>query len=41
MPGLVALIIFATINNALGGVYMALMDPYGLTLVSVEVWGLL
>lgn len=41
VPGLVALIIFATINNALGGVYMALMDPYGLTLVSVEVWGLL
>jgi DHA3 family multidrug efflux protein-like MFS transporter len=41
IPGLVALIAFSTINNFLGGVYMALMDAYGLSLVSVEVWGLL
>lgn len=41
VPGLVGLVLFATFNNLLGGVFMALMDPYGLTLVSVEVWGLL
>ncbi|HYH31215.1 MAG TPA: MFS transporter [Pseudonocardia sp.] len=41
VPGLLALIVFATINNFLGGVFMALMDPYGLSLVSVEAWGLL
>ncbi len=37
VPGLTALILFATFNNLLGGSFMALMDPYGLTLVSVEV----
>lgn len=41
VPGLIALIIFSTFNNLIGGVYMALLDPYGLTLVSVEIWGLL
>lgn len=41
VPGLTALILFATFNNLLGGSFMALMDPYGLTLVSVEVWGVL
>lgn len=41
VPGLVALIIFTTFNNFLGGAIMALMDPYGLSLVSVQVWGLL
>ena len=41
VPGLLGLIIFSTFNNLIGGVYMALLDPYGLTLVSVEVWGLL
>ena len=41
VPGLVALIAFTTFNNLLGGVYMALLDPYGLSLVSVEVWGIL
>lgn len=41
IPGLVALIIFSTFNNLLGGVYMGLLDPYGLELVRVEVWGLL
>ncbi|MBC7307104.1 MAG: MFS transporter [Dietzia sp.] len=38
--GLFALIVFATFNNLIGGVYMALMDPYGLEMFSVEVWGL-
>lgn len=41
IPGLFALIVFNTINNLLGGVFMALMDAYGLSLVSVEIWGLL
>src|SRR5688572_14479587 len=41
VPGLWALIFFTTFNNLLGGVFMGLMDPYGLTLVSVEVWGIL
>ncbi len=41
VPGLFALILFATFNNFLGGVFMALMDAYGLSLVSVQVWGLL
>ena len=41
VPGLLGLVFFATFNNLLGGVFMALMDPYGLTLVSVEVWGIL
>jgi DHA3 family multidrug efflux protein-like MFS transporter len=41
VPGLFALIAFSTINNFLGGILMALADPYGLSLVSVEVWGLL
>ncbi|MEB3067492.1 hypothetical protein VJJ00_08895, partial [Parvimonas micra] len=30
VPGLFALILFATFNNLLGGVFMALMDGYGL-----------
>ncbi|WP_081322580.1 MFS transporter [Microbacterium testaceum] len=47
-PGLIALIIFSTFNNLIGGVYMALMDPYGLDLYrweidgrvyNAEVWG--
>lgn len=41
VPGLFALIFFATFNNFLGGVFMALLDAYGLSLVSVQVWGLL
>lgn len=31
---------FSTFNNLIGGAYIALMDPYGLTLFSVETWGL-
>jgi DHA3 family multidrug efflux protein-like MFS transporter len=41
MPGLLALIFFTTINNFLGGVFMGLMDAYGLSFVSVQVWGTL
>lgn len=41
IPGLLALILFSTINNFLGGTFMGLMDAYGLSLVSVEVWGFL
>lgn len=41
IPGLFGLIFFNCFNNFLGGVFMALMDPYGLSLVSVQVWGLL
>lgn len=40
VPGLLALILFTTLNNLVGGVFMALMDPYGLTLFSVEAWGI-
>lgn len=41
VPGLLALILFTTFNNFLGGVFMSLMDAYGLSLVSVQVWGVL
>ncbi|GGJ51269.1 chloramphenicol efflux pump [Glutamicibacter ardleyensis] len=40
IPGLFALIIFSMFNNFIGGAYMALMDPYGLTIMSVEAWGI-
>ena len=36
-----ALLLFSTFNNFLGGVFMALMDPYGLSLMSVEAWGVM
>ncbi|MBO1902875.1 MFS transporter [Leucobacter weissii] len=39
VPGLLALVIFSTFNNLGGGVYMALLDPYGLTMFPVEIWG--
>ena len=41
VPGLFGLIFFNCFNNFLGGVFMSLMDAYGLSLVSVEVWGTL
>src|SRR3546814_708861 len=41
VPGLFALIFFATFNNFLGGVFMALMDAYGLSLMNVQAWGIL
>ncbi|KKI20372.1 MFS transporter [Sphingomonas sp. Ag1] len=41
VPGLFALIMFASFNNLLGGVFMALIDAYGLSLMNVQEWGLL
>jgi DHA3 family multidrug efflux protein-like MFS transporter len=41
VPGLFGLIFFSLFNNFIGGVFMALMDAYGLLLVSVQVWGAL
>ncbi len=41
VPGLLALIVFSCFNNFIGGTFMALMDAYGLSLVSVQAWGLL
>ena len=41
VPGLSALIAFSAFNNLLGGVFMALLDAYGLSLMSVQAWGLL
>jgi len=40
VPGLFGLIIFSTFNNFIGGIFMALMDPYGLTIFSVQIWGI-
>lgn len=40
-PGLLALILFSTFNNFLGGAFMALMDAYGLSMMSVRAWGFL
>ncbi|WP_380173563.1 MFS transporter [Kineococcus sp. DHX-1] len=41
VPGLVPLIAFSCFNNFIAGGFMALMDAYGLSLVSVQAWGLL
>jgi DHA3 family multidrug efflux protein-like MFS transporter len=41
IPGMFGLIFFTTFNNFVGGVFMALMDAYGLSLVSVQTWGIL
>ena len=41
VPGLFGLIFFHTFNNFLGGIFMSLMDAYGLLLVSVQIWGAL
>lgn len=40
IPGLFGLLFFSMFNNFIGGSYMALMDPYGLTIFSVEIWGI-
>lgn len=40
IPGMVALIAFTALNNLLGGAFMALMDAYGLSMMSVQAWGL-
>jgi DHA3 family multidrug efflux protein-like MFS transporter len=39
VPGLFALILFACFNNFLGGVFMALLDAYALSLMAVQTWG--
>ncbi len=39
VPGLLSLILFSTLNNLVGGVF-ALLDPYGLTLTTVQLWGI-
>ena len=39
VPGLGSLILFTTFNNFLSGVFMSLLDAYGLSLVSVQTWG--
>jgi DHA3 family multidrug efflux protein-like MFS transporter len=36
-----ALIVFSAFNNFLGGVFFALMDAYGLSMVTVQVWGII
>jgi MFS transporter, DHA3 family, multidrug efflux protein len=41
VPGLFALLLFTCLNNFLGGVYGALLDPYGLSMVSAEAWGVI
>lgn len=41
VPGLFALILFATFNNFLGGIFMALLDAYALSMMRVEHWGVL
>lgn len=41
VPGLRLLLALAAFNNLVAGVFIALMDAYGLSLVSVETWGLL
>jgi DHA3 family multidrug efflux protein-like MFS transporter len=41
IPGLLPLILFTSFNNFLGGVFMPLLDPYGLSLVTLEQWGVI
>lgn len=41
VPGLFALIFFNCFNNFLGGIFMSLIDAYGLSLVSVQMWGIM
>ena len=41
VPGLFGLLGFQTLNNLLAGVFMALLDPYGLALMSAQMWGIL
>lgn len=41
IPGLFALVFFGAFNNFLGGVFLALMDAYGLSLMTIQQWGLL
>ncbi|QIM17397.1 MFS transporter [Leucobacter insecticola] len=40
VPGLFALVLFTMLNNLSGGMFMALLDPYGLNMFPVEIWGI-
>lgn len=40
VPGLFALLILSTFNNFVSGTHMALMDPYGIDMFGVELWGI-
>ncbi|THV29475.1 MFS transporter [Glycomyces paridis] len=39
VPGLLALVLFTSLNNLFGGVAMAVMDPYGIDMFGVQGWG--
>lgn len=39
IPGLVALVVFSLFNNVLWGGFEAIADPYGLSIMSVQTWG--
>lgn len=39
VPGLIALVLFTSLNNLYAGVAMATMDPYGIDLFGVQGWG--
>lgn len=41
IPGLLALLLFNSLNNFLSGVFMPLIDPYGLSLVDQRSWGIM
>jgi DHA3 family multidrug efflux protein-like MFS transporter len=41
VDGLLLLVFLGAFNNLLGGVFIALIDAYGLSLVAVETWGFL
>ncbi|KXK26020.1 MAG: enterobactin exporter EntS [candidate division WS6 bacterium OLB20] len=41
VPGLWGLFLFNSFNNMLGGVFMPLIDPYALSLMRQEQWGIL
>lgn len=41
IPGMVPLIAFTSLNNLLMGGLMALLDPYALSMMSVQAWGVI
>lgn len=41
IPGLLALLLFNSLNNFLSGVFMPLIDPYGLSLMPQQIWGVM
>lgn len=40
VPGLLALVLFTTLNNLFSGVAMTVMDPYGIEMFGVQGWGI-